>query len=185
MNEALFAVKRNSLLRRIKRKALLGGHLPAHRLDVLQRRQTVETAIFAAELRRALIADAISRRRDIDMLGQQQPAEVLDGPLLQKHLGTLAASSRPQPLTITLGDAGSYELVEFAIDGGTAGYLRPRKDPARDARDANFNHLSSIIDALSTLVINGTQVKIYALYDNEWGYANRAAELARLVGAAE
>jgi len=44
---------------------------------------------------------------------------------------------------------------------------------------------SSIIDALSTLVVNGTQVKIYAWYDNEWGYANRAAELARLVGAAE
>jgi glyceraldehyde 3-phosphate dehydrogenase len=41
---------------------------------------------------------------------------------------------------------------------------------------------SSIIDALSTLVINGTQVKIYAWYDNEWGYANRTFELARLVG---
>lgn len=43
---------------------------------------------------------------------------------------------------------------------------------------------SSIIDAPSTLVINGTQVKIYAWYDNEWGYANRTAELARLVGSA-
>ncbi len=41
---------------------------------------------------------------------------------------------------------------------------------------------SSIIDALSTLVIDGTQVKIYAWYDNEWGYANRIAELVRLVG---
>lgn len=41
---------------------------------------------------------------------------------------------------------------------------------------------SSIIDALSTLVINATQVKIYAWYDNEWGYANRTVELARLVG---
>lgn len=37
---------------------------------------------------------------------------------------------------------------------------------------------SSIVDALSTMVINGTQVKIYAWYDNEWGYANRTAELA-------
>ena len=41
---------------------------------------------------------------------------------------------------------------------------------------------SSIIDALSTMVVNGTQVKIYAWYDNEWGYANRTVELARLVG---
>lgn len=41
---------------------------------------------------------------------------------------------------------------------------------------------SSIVDALSTMVINETQVKIYAWYDNEWGYANRTAELAKLVG---
>lgn len=43
---------------------------------------------------------------------------------------------------------------------------------------------SSIVDALSTLVINNTQVKIYAWYDNEWGYANRTVELARMVGLA-
>ncbi|WP_127019944.1 ArsJ-associated glyceraldehyde-3-phosphate dehydrogenase [Rheinheimera mangrovi] len=42
---------------------------------------------------------------------------------------------------------------------------------------------SSIIDALSTMVVNGTQVKIYAWYDNEWGYANRTVELARMVGS--
>jgi len=41
---------------------------------------------------------------------------------------------------------------------------------------------SSIIDALSTMVINGTQVKLYVWYDNEWGYANRTAELMRMVG---
>ncbi|MES2822557.1 MAG: ArsJ-associated glyceraldehyde-3-phosphate dehydrogenase [Pseudomonadota bacterium] len=44
---------------------------------------------------------------------------------------------------------------------------------------------SSIIDALSTMVINGTQVKIYAWYDNEWGYSNRTVELAKLVGLAD
>jgi glyceraldehyde 3-phosphate dehydrogenase len=43
---------------------------------------------------------------------------------------------------------------------------------------------SSIVDALSTLVVNGTHVKIYAWYDNEWGYVNRTAELVRLVGGA-
>jgi glyceraldehyde 3-phosphate dehydrogenase len=41
---------------------------------------------------------------------------------------------------------------------------------------------SCIIDALSTMVINGTQVKLYVWYDNEWGYANRTAELVRKVG---
>ncbi|WP_394209385.1 ArsJ-associated glyceraldehyde-3-phosphate dehydrogenase [Enterovibrio calviensis] len=41
---------------------------------------------------------------------------------------------------------------------------------------------SGTIDALSTMVINGTQVKLYVWYDNEWGYANRTAELALMVG---
>lgn len=44
---------------------------------------------------------------------------------------------------------------------------------------------SSIIDALSTMVVNGTQVKLYAWYDNEWGYANRTVELTRKVGLAD
>ena len=44
---------------------------------------------------------------------------------------------------------------------------------------------SSIIDALSTMVVNNTQVKLYVWYDNEWGYANRTAELARMVGLAD
>ena len=42
---------------------------------------------------------------------------------------------------------------------------------------------SSIVDALSTMVVNGTQVKIYAWYDNEWGYVNRLMELAHKVAA--
>jgi len=40
---------------------------------------------------------------------------------------------------------------------------------------------SSIVDALSTMVVNGTQVKIYAWYDNEWGYVNRMMAIAAMV----
>ena len=40
---------------------------------------------------------------------------------------------------------------------------------------------SSIVDGPSTMVINGTQVKVYAWYDNEWGYACRLADIARMV----
>ena len=40
---------------------------------------------------------------------------------------------------------------------------------------------SSIVDALSTMVINDTQVKVYAWYDNEWGYVNRMMELTAKV----
>ena len=42
---------------------------------------------------------------------------------------------------------------------------------------------SCIVDALSTMVINETQVKLYLWYDNEWGYVNRAAELAKYICA--
>ena len=42
---------------------------------------------------------------------------------------------------------------------------------------------SCIVDALSTMVINDTQVKLYLWYDNEWGYVNRAAELAKYICA--
>ncbi len=43
---------------------------------------------------------------------------------------------------------------------------------------------SATIDALSTMVVDGTQVKVLAWYDNEWGYANRMAELAQKVAGA-
>mmetsp|Transcript_38572 Transcript_38572/g.115773 ORF Transcript_38572/g.115773 Transcript_38572/m.115773 type:complete len:218 (-) Transcript_38572:216-869(-) len=42
---------------------------------------------------------------------------------------------------------------------------------------------SSIVDALSTQVIDGTLVKIYAWYDNEAGYSKRMAELCNIVAA--
>jgi len=44
---------------------------------------------------------------------------------------------------------------------------------------------SCIVDALSTMVVNDTQLKMYLWYDNEWGYANRAAELMRLIGLSD
>jgi glyceraldehyde 3-phosphate dehydrogenase len=40
---------------------------------------------------------------------------------------------------------------------------------------------SGIVDALSTRVTDGRLVKVLAWYDNEWGYANRLVELARMV----
>ncbi len=42
---------------------------------------------------------------------------------------------------------------------------------------------SSIVDGPSTMVVDGTQVKVVAWYDNEWGYVNRLVELASKVAA--
>jgi glyceraldehyde 3-phosphate dehydrogenase len=71
-------------------------------------------------------------------------------------------------------------LLEEAALGPLAGILGFEKRPlvSVDFRD---DPRSSIIDAPSTMVTDGTQVKILAWYDNEWGYASRYAELARKV----
>ena len=68
-------------------------------------------------------------------------------------------------------------LFEAAASGPLAGILglemRPlvSADYARDTR-------SSIVDGLSTLVTDGTLLKVYAWYDNEMGYATRMVDLA-------
>ena len=72
-------------------------------------------------------------------------------------------------------------LLKAAAEGELKGILGYETRPLVSV-DYKTDPRSGVIDALSTLVINGTQVKIYAWYDNEWGYANRTAELARMVG---
>lgn len=72
-------------------------------------------------------------------------------------------------------------LLKAAAEGELQGILGYEERPLVSI-DYRTDPRSSIVDALSTLVVNGTQVKIYTWYDNEWGYANRTVELARLVG---
>lgn len=72
-------------------------------------------------------------------------------------------------------------LLKAAAEGELKNILGYESRPLVSV-DYKTDPRSSIIDALSTLVVNGTQVKIYAWYDNEWGYANRTVELAKLVG---
>ncbi len=74
-------------------------------------------------------------------------------------------------------------LLKAAAEGPLAGILGYETRPLVSI-DYRTDPRSSIVDALSTMVVNGTQVKIYAWYDNEWGYSNRTVELAALVGAA-
>jgi glyceraldehyde 3-phosphate dehydrogenase len=76
------------------------------------------------------------------------------------------------------------QLLETAADTYLAGILGYEDRPLV-SMDYKDDPRSSIIDGLSTMVVNGTQVKIYAWYDNEWGYVNRTAELVRLVGQSD
>ncbi len=75
------------------------------------------------------------------------------------------------------------ELLRTAAEGELAGILGYETRPLVSI-DFLHDPRSGIVDALSTMVVNGTQVKIYAWYDNEWGYVNRTAELVQLVGKA-
>jgi glyceraldehyde 3-phosphate dehydrogenase len=71
-------------------------------------------------------------------------------------------------------------LFKAAADGPLKGILG-YETRALVSSDYTNDPRSSIIDAQSTMVINGTQVKIYAWYDNEWGYACRLADITRMV----
>lgn len=73
-------------------------------------------------------------------------------------------------------------LFAAAAAGPLRGVLGYEERPLVSADYVNDTR-SSIVDALSTMVVNGTQVKIYAWYDNEMGYAWRLADVARLVAA--
>lgn len=72
-------------------------------------------------------------------------------------------------------------LLQKAANNELAGILGFEERPLVSI-DYKTDPRSAIIDAPSTRVINDTQLKLYVWYDNEWGYANRAAELMRLVG---
>jgi glyceraldehyde 3-phosphate dehydrogenase len=72
------------------------------------------------------------------------------------------------------------ELFAEAAAGPLHGILGYETRPLVSADYVN-DRRSAIVDAASTMVVNGTQLKVYAWYDNEWGYACRLADIARMV----
>jgi glyceraldehyde 3-phosphate dehydrogenase len=74
-------------------------------------------------------------------------------------------------------------LLKAAAEGPLKGILGYESRPLVSV-DYKDDPRSAVIDGPSTMVTNGTQVKILAWYDNEWGYASRYAELARKVAQA-
>jgi glyceraldehyde 3-phosphate dehydrogenase len=73
-------------------------------------------------------------------------------------------------------------LFRAAADGELKGILGYEERPLVSADYVN-DPRSGIVDAPSTMVVNGTQVKVYAWYDNEMGYAHRLVDVALMVGA--
>ncbi|WP_113908174.1 ArsJ-associated glyceraldehyde-3-phosphate dehydrogenase [Aliidiomarina celeris] len=70
--------------------------------------------------------------------------------------------------------------LKKASEGELKGILGYEEKPLVSI-DYKSDPRSSIVDALSTMVVNGTQVKIYAWYDNEFGYAQRTVDLVQRI----
>ncbi|NOY75966.1 MAG: type I glyceraldehyde-3-phosphate dehydrogenase [Kiritimatiellaeota bacterium] len=68
--------------------------------------------------------------------------------------------------------------LKEAAEGELKGILKYTEDPIVLADVVGDTH-SSIIDALSTMVIDGNLLKTISWYDNEWGYSNRCVDLFR------
>ena len=65
---------------------------------------------------------------------------------------------------------------EAAANGPLRGILGYETRPLVSVDYVNDDR-SAIVDAASTMVVNGSQLKVYAWYDNEWGYSSRMADL--------
>lgn len=71
-------------------------------------------------------------------------------------------------------------LFKAAAEGELEGILGYETRPLVST-DYTNDPRSGIVDAPSTMVVNGTQLKVYVWYDNEWGYANRLVDVAFMV----
>jgi glyceraldehyde 3-phosphate dehydrogenase (phosphorylating) len=86
--------------------------------------------------------------------------------------------------TATVEKTASVEAVNDAFrqaaEGELKGILGVSDEPLVST-DYRGDSRSSIVDALSTMVIGDTMVKVVAWYDNEWGYSCRCADLIRFI----
>jgi glyceraldehyde 3-phosphate dehydrogenase len=98
-------------------------------------------------------------------------------PLLNASL-TDAVFEMHRPVTA----AEVNHLFKQAAEGNLAGILGYEERPLVSV-DYKSDPRSAIVDALSTMVVDETQLKVLAWYDNEMGYVHRMLELCRKVAA--
>jgi len=75
-------------------------------------------------------------------------------------------------------------LFEAAAAGPLRGILGYETRPLVSV-DFLGDPRSGVVDAASTMVVDGTQVKVLAFYDNEMGYVHRMCELAARVAGVD
>ncbi len=88
------------------------------------------------------------------------------------------AAEVDRPVTVDEVNAA----FKAAADGPMRGFLAYSSEELVSV-DYIGNPHSCILDAKSTIVVDGTLVKVSGWYDNEWGYASRCVDLIRFIGA--
>ena len=73
-------------------------------------------------------------------------------------------------------------LFRKAADGELKGILGYSDQPLVSI-DYRGTHFSTVLDSLLTKVVNGTLVKVFSWYDNEWGFSTRMVDLIEFVGS--
>jgi len=88
-------------------------------------------------------------------------------------------------LVVELAKPATVEEINGALKAAAEGELKgilAYSDLPLVSRDYNGNPHSSIVDGLSTMVIEGNLAKMVSWYDNEWGYSNRVVDLVAYIG---
>jgi glyceraldehyde 3-phosphate dehydrogenase len=87
-------------------------------------------------------------------------------------------------LTVELEKPATAEEINAAFkkaaEGPLKGVLKYSEEPTVSV-DYNHDPHSSIFDATSTFVIDGNFAKVFAWYDNEWGFSNRMVDVAKVL----
>ena len=108
----------------------------------------------------------------------------LDGKLNGMAVRAPVATGSVVDLTCEVSRETSVEEINAAVkaaaEGPLDGILAYTEDPIVSTDIVADPH-SSIFDAEQTMVVDGRLVKVFAWYDNEWGYSNRCVELAAKV----
>ena len=89
-------------------------------------------------------------------------------------------------LTVNLEKSVTAEEINAAMKKAAEGEMKGilgYSDEPLVSRDYNGDPRSSIVDGLSTMVVEGTTAKVVSWYDNEWGYSNRVVDLVQFIAS--
>ena len=143
-----------------------------------------------------LVHDDLRRARAaaLSMIPSSTGAAKAIGLVLPELKGKLNGSSIRVPtpnvslvdLTVLLKKAVTVDEVHAAMkaaaDGPMKGVLQYDTEQTVSI-DYNDNPHSSIFDSTQTQLLDGNFVKVFAWYDNEWGYSSRMVDVAKFIAA--